>query len=50
MMAKVSLFVAFVCYLLAAVGAYMGNTAFVINMLFNATQALFLFFVLWRIK
>lgn len=50
MIAKILFLLALVCYLLAAFNAHMGNTAGVIFMLFNATQALFLLIVLRRLK
>lgn len=49
-MAKILFLLVLVCYLLAAFNAYMGNTAGVIFMLFNAAQALFLLIVLRRFE
>lgn len=41
MIAKIPFVVAFVCYLIAAFDAYIGNTAGVIFMLFNVAMNVF---------
>ena len=50
MITKILVLLTLVCYIFAAFSAYMGNTAGVIFMLFNATQALILSIVSWRMK
>ena len=50
MIARILILRTLVCYIFAAFNAYIGNTAGVIFMLFNATQALLLSIVSWRLK